>query len=100
MLEERVVGVGLGECDLVGVGEVEVVEGEDDGWEVVGRGLEGRSDYGNLGIVSWERAIALERRRVLEQFCLLLGRHSSRGKRAEDCPRRHAVGDGLLGAQE
>ena len=48
MLEQRVVGVGLGEGDLVGVGEVEVVEGEDDGGEVVGCGLEGRLDYGDL----------------------------------------------------
>jgi hypothetical protein len=40
MLEERVVRVGLSECDLVGVGEVEVVQGEDDGGEIVRWGLE------------------------------------------------------------
>jgi hypothetical protein len=38
-LEERVVWVGLGKGDLVCVGEVEVVEGEDDGGKVVGRRL-------------------------------------------------------------
>ncbi len=45
MLEKWVVWVGFGEGLLVGVGEVEVVEGEDDGGEVVGRVLEGRLDY-------------------------------------------------------
>jgi hypothetical protein len=40
-LEERVVWVGLGKGDLVGVGEVDVVEGEDDGGEVVGPGFQG-----------------------------------------------------------
>lgn len=39
MLEERIVWVGLGESDLVSVCEVEVVKGEDDSWEVVGRRL-------------------------------------------------------------
>ena len=53
MLEEGVVWVGLGEGDLVGVRQVEVVEGEDDGGEVVGWGLEGRLDYRDLGTVSW-----------------------------------------------
>lgn len=49
VLEEGVVRAGLGEGDLVGVGEVEVIEGEDDGGEVVGWGLEGRLDDGDLG---------------------------------------------------
>ena len=63
MLEERIVGVGLGEGDLVGVGQVEVVEGEDDGGEAVRRGLEGGLDYRDLNSVRrsegeyfhWER---------------------------------------------
>jgi hypothetical protein len=41
VLEERVVVVGLGEGDLIGVGEVEVVEGEEDGGEVVRAGFVG-----------------------------------------------------------
>jgi hypothetical protein len=51
VLEERIVGVGLGEGDLVGVGQVEVVEGEDDGGEAVRRGLEGGLDYRDLNSV-------------------------------------------------
>ena len=49
VLEESVVWMGLGEGGLVGVGEVEVVEGEDGGGEMVGWGLEGRLDEGDLG---------------------------------------------------
>jgi hypothetical protein len=41
VLEERVVVAGLGEGDLIGVGEVEVVEGEEDGGEVVRAGFVG-----------------------------------------------------------
>jgi hypothetical protein len=40
VLEQRVVGVGSGEGEEVGVGEVDVVDGEDGGGEGVGRGLE------------------------------------------------------------
>ena len=40
--------MGFREGYLVGVCEVEVVEGEDDGGEVVGRILEGGLDYGDL----------------------------------------------------
>lgn len=36
MLEEWIVGVRLGEGDLICVGEVEIVEGEDDSGEIMG----------------------------------------------------------------
>lgn len=41
VLEERVIRVCLGECALVGVGEVDVVEGEGDDGERVRGGAEG-----------------------------------------------------------
>ena len=48
MLEQRVVWVRFGERLLIGVSEIEVVKGEDNGGEVMGRPLEGGSDYGDL----------------------------------------------------
>lgn len=46
MLEERVVGVGVGEGGLVGVCEVEVVEAQDEGFEAA-VGAQGGAEGGD-----------------------------------------------------